>query len=92
MDINICIQKEERNFKQKEEKKEKHIIQKKEKNIIQTKFGNKKSNSVLPLYYQDGVKCLDFDFNDTNCLSFEQNLYISSKKEQPVNDRYCDMV
>jgi hypothetical protein len=92
------IQKEERNFIQKEQK---NFIQntflgftgtykeeKKEKNIIQTKFGNKNYNSALPLYYQDGVRCLDFDFNDTNCLSFKEKRTTSST----FQDAYCNMV
>ena len=94
MEINLCIQKEEKNFIQKEER---NFIQKiffgykeekKEKNIIPTKIGNKNYNSALPLYYQDGVRCLDFDFNDTNCLSFKEKRTTSST----FQDAYCNMV
>jgi len=110
MEINLCIQKEEKNFIQKEErnfiqkeernfiqKEERNFIQKiffgykeekKEKNIIPTKIGNKNYNSALPLYYQDGVRCLDFDFNDTNCLSFKEKRTTSST----FQDAYCNMV
>jgi hypothetical protein len=96
------IQKEERNFIQKEQKNfiqntflgftGTYKEEKKEKNIIQTKFGNKNYNSALPLslplYYQDGVRCLDFDFNDTNCLSFKEKRTTSST----FQDAYCNMV
>lgn len=101
MEKNICIQKEQKNFIQntflgftgtyKEEKKE--------KNIIQKKIGNQNYYSALPLslplslplYYQDGVRCLDFDFNDTNCLSFKEKRTTSSTSST-FQEAYCNMV